>query len=278
MDALFGLLILALFVGIPLWLAVRAIRRFRAKRDRGANIAPSLAPAAHERHRGNLPGTPQHEEPAQWRHGQIPPGPVLGLEYVDLHGSFTCRVVTILEVTLDEVSSTGLPHAIEAFCHERMEGRTFLLTGMRRAVFPDGETLIDQEQIGFRLMLEMGAHPFCTIPEQRPGTTRSRRHPRPPLEVVLQWERTPGDVETFDMAIEDVELASGVAFAFSGTARRRKSATDRAYRAEKRFKLRGWDTPDAPIRAMFTRDGEPIARPHLWLAEMTSRRRPANQN
>lgn len=201
-----------------------------------------------------------------------PSGPTARIEYVDAEGEVTERTITMLKLLDWRPGAAGWPHGTLAYCHIRRDDRTFLFERIRW-LEADGTRFAGGDTAAVWSVVAFGHAAVEPIPERPPGRKMTRAI-APPLEAVVKWQRAGGDPETFEIAIDEVESAGGVPFAFSGRAHRRRSDANRAWTGRRRFKLRGWDTPDAPIDEMFEPEGvEPIKAPHRWLAERTRRKR-----
>lgn len=198
-------------------------------------------------------------------------GLTLDISYADAEGQETARRITLKDARRDYLDPTSFDMKMDAWCHLRQAERTFLTRGVRAATVVETGEVIEGPLLGIWLRSQRGDAPFSHLSGQPPGRVSTRR-PNPPLPVTVTWERDAGDLETFDVEIDEVEFAGGVPFAFSGRARRRKSETDRAWTGRRRFKLRMTTHGDAAIRTFQpTNETAPHPAPHRWLAEQTGR-------
>lgn len=164
------------------------------------------------------------------------------------------------------------PPGFSAYCRVCDDECTFDYEGVQHIWFlDDGTRVEDHDLVRLNLMVRLGYRPLCTIPEVPPGWRGIRRKLKAPIHVVVRWSEVAGLVKTFDVTVDEIEMARDAAFAFSGIARCRTSASQWSPTRRKRFKLRGWDTPDAPISLLALPDEEdrPIAQPHRWLVAVT---------
>lgn len=164
------------------------------------------------------------------------------------------------------------PVYFSAFCEQQREERTFRFDGIQEITFADEDRPVGKyEGAGLHAMMRLGERPRSVIPEVSPGQRPSAHSLPTPIHVLVRREDAEGNVETFDVRVEQVELADRYVFAFSGRASRRPGETAHARIGRQRFKLRGWDTPGSPILAIAGADGKPITAPHRWLAQRALR-------
>lgn len=140
-------------------------------------------------------------------------------------------------------------------------------------LIPDGEVAPTHDPSGW-LLWRAGL--ASSPPAALPGGRRLQRLTNP-ITAVVEWERTRGDLEVFDVEIDEVEFWEAQPVSFLCRARRRASGTDRAWSGRRRFRLGSYDSFNRSIRSLRPADAEPaVADPAAWLSAAIGR--PANHS